>query len=132
MTSCIFNAIVNDSYGRILTHNAFLSTLFLKKFSAVNSCIAGRSTFDNIQFNGIHFNVFSNQDGFDRQIRIKTLFLEPREIKQLGLVLQTGVAQEGHNGLSRAAFLGQPHRAREINPELRSKKKVALREGLMA
>lgn len=54
------------------------------------------------------------------------MFLEPREIKQLGLVLQTGVAQEGHNGLSRAAFLGQPHRAREINARRKTKEQTLL------
>ena len=57
----------------------------------------------------------SGKDGFEGQVRIQVVFLKPREVKQLGLIFQTGVAKEGDDGLPRAALAGETHGAGEVD-----------------
>jgi len=55
----------------------------------------------------------------------------PGGIKELGLILQTGIAQDGHNRLPRPAFLGITHRSGEIDARGQTQKQTLLAQQLV-
>jgi len=48
-------------------------------------------------------------------VGIKLMGGQPTGIKQLGLILVSRIAEQGHDGLARSAFAGEAHRSGEVD-----------------